>query len=136
MAVQGVTGEDPYGLFGIFPPDLAQKLQHTGLILGLEWLPAQDGDAADIIWLQIGQNLVDGLLGERSAILEVPGFPVEAVLAAAGTAGYKDADPNPGAVGDVTVFDGCVIHEHAPLFDSLIWIWVPLQDTAVLTHRR
>ncbi len=45
----------------------------------------------------------------------------------------KTLTRTPGPLAMSQFFDGCVIHEHAPLFDSLIWIWVPLQDTAVLT---
>ncbi len=64
MAVQGVSGENPNGFVRVPGPDLAQELQDTRLILGFEGFATQDGEAPDMIWRQIGENLVDGFLGK------------------------------------------------------------------------
>ena len=49
-------------------------------------------------------------VGEGLAVLEVPGLGLKAALAVVGAAGDKQRHPDTGAVGNITGFDGCVIH--------------------------
>ena len=41
---------------------------------------------------------------------------VEAAGTAVGTAGYKKAHPDTGTIGNITIFDGSVIHFFTPNF--------------------
>ena len=105
----GEAGKAPDGLFRQLPPHPAEK-GHQGPLVGrLEGLPAQQGQAVDVAGGQEGKEVVLRLSGEGLTVGEIPGLGLEAVLAAVGTAGDKQADPNSLAVGNVAVFDLAVV---------------------------
>ena len=90
------------------------EILHEGhqlpLVLRLHWLAAQQGEARDIVRLAGGEYLVADGLVEGGTVAEVPCHLVEAAGAVVAAPGDEDAGANPRPVGDVIIFNGCVVH--------------------------
>ena len=114
--VQREAGEGPDGLVGIALPHPLHKGKQGALVVRLKGLAAQKGKAVDIVGGQQAQNIVLRLPGKGLAVAEVPGLGLEAAGAAVGTAGDKEGDPHPLAVGNVAVFNVAVVHGYLSLW--------------------
>lgn len=106
----GVAGVAPDILLWKLLFDLAQKHQKRALVVRLHGLAAQQGQSLDIVMLQRSQDIPDDPFGERLAGLKVPGLRLKAASAVMGAARYKKYCPDSGAVGDVVVFYGGIVH--------------------------
>ena len=91
--------------------DLLQESCEFFLILWLEGFAAQHGQAVDKGLVQLGENLPLRVGGEGPAEVEVPGLGLEAVGAVVGAAGDEQRHPDSGSVGDITFFQGSVVHD-------------------------
>ena len=111
LVLQSETGEAPDILPGIAAADLPQEGQQVTLVPGLEGLATQHRQSADEGFVQLPENLRLRLVGEGPAVAEVPGLGLEAVGAVVGAAGDEQRHPHPGSVGDITFFQGSVVHD-------------------------
>ena len=111
LILQPEAGEAPDILPGIAAADLPQEGQQVTLVPGLEGLAAQHGQAVDKGLVQLGEDLRLRLVGKGLAVVEVPRLGLEAVRAVVGAAGDEQRHPNSGSVGDITFFQGSVVHD-------------------------
>jgi len=77
-------------------------------------LAAQQCQTADIVRFQQFKKCFLRLRSEGLAVFKIPGLGLKAVFAAVGAAGDKQRHPDTLAVGDITVFDGTVMHVAVP----------------------
>ena len=73
-------------------------------------LTAEDGQPADIGFVELGENLVRRRLREGLAVVEVPRLRLEAAGTAVAAAGDEERHPHADAVGDVAFFQFSVVH--------------------------
>ena len=111
LILQPEAGEAPDILPGIAAADLPQEGQQVTLVPGLEGLTAQHRQSADEGLVQLPEDLRLRLVGEGPAVAEVPGLGLEAVGAVVGAAGDEQRHPDSGSVGDITFFQGSVVHD-------------------------
>ena len=111
LILQPEAGEAPDILPGIAAADLPQEGQQVTLVPGLEGLAAQHRQSADEGLVQLPEDLRLRLVGEGPTVAEVPGLGLEAVGAVVGAAGDEQRHPNSGSVGDITFFQGSVVHD-------------------------
>lgn len=111
LILQPEAGEAPDILPGIAAADLPQEGQQVALVPGLKWLTAQHRQSADEGLVQLPEDLRLRLVGEGPAVAEVPGLGLEAVGAVVGAAGDEQRHPDSGSVGDITFFQGSVVHD-------------------------
>ena len=93
----------------------------VGAILQQLILQPEAGEAPDILpgiaaadlpqEGQLPEDLRLRLVGEGPAVAEVPGLGLEAVGAVVGAAGDEQRHPDSGSVGDITFFQGSVVHD-------------------------
>ena len=105
-----VAGIAPDGLVGIEHPHIVQEGHQRPLVLRLEGFPAQQRKPVDVLRGQAAQDLVAHRLVKGLAVVKIPGHGVEAVGAVPPAARDKQARADAFPVGDITVFDRCVIH--------------------------
>lgn len=111
LILQPEAGEAPDILPGIAAADLPQEGQQVTLVPGLEGLATQHRQSADEGLVQLPEDLRLRLVGEGPTVAEVPGLGLEAVGAVVGAAGDEQRHPDSGSVGDITFFQGSVVHD-------------------------
>ena len=105
-----VAGVAPDGLLRVEGLEILHKSHQLPLVLRLHRFAAQQGEARDIIRLAGGEYLVADGLVEGGTVAKVPCHLVEAAGAVVAAPGDEDAGANPRPVGDVIIFNGCVVH--------------------------
>ena len=113
-----IAGVAPNGLVrveGFEIPDEGEKLP---LVFRLHGLAAQKAQPGDVGGLAGGEDLVADGLVEGLAVAEIPCHLVEAAGAVVTAPGDEHTRPHAGAVGDVIVFNGSVIHGKYQKIDS------------------
>lgn len=105
-----VAGVAPDILMGRGVTQGSNQVQQGRLVSGVQGLAPEDGEPGDVIRGQAMDNFRRYGLGEGGAVVKIPGDFVETTGTAVGTARDKKAGAYPGAVGDIIVFDGCVVH--------------------------
>ena len=113
-----IAGVAPNGLVrveGFEIPDEGEKLP---LVFRLHGLAAQKAQPGDVGGLAGGKDLVADGLVEGLAVAEIPCHLVEAAGAVVAAPGDEHTRPHAGAVGDVIVFNGSVIHGKYQKIDS------------------
>ena len=115
LVLQTEAGEAPDGLMGVLLPYLPQQGQQLPLVLRLEGLAAQHGQAVDKRLVQLGEDLRLRLIGKGLAVVEVPRLGLEAVGTVVGAAGDEQRHPHADPIGDITFFQLSVVHS------SLLW---------------
>ena len=121
-------------------PASPEKFHHGGLVLELKGLTPQQCQALDIGRSQHSYDGINSLLGKGLAVFKIPGNFIEAARAPVGTAGYKQAHPDTGSVGNITVFYGCIIHFFPPSWKPFSQYPIcrpgfPVQKTAAAISR-
>ena len=111
LVLQSETGEAPDILPGLAAADLPQEGQQVPLVPRLEGLATQHRQAIDEGLVQLTEDLRLRLVGEGPAVAEVPGLGLEAVGAVVGAAGDEQRHPHSGSVGNITFFQGSVVHD-------------------------
>ena len=96
------------GVEGLEVPHKGQKLP---LVLRLHGFAAQQAQPGDIVRLAGGEDFVADGLVEGLAVTEIPGHRIEAAGAVMAAPGNEDAGAHTGAVGDIVIFDGSVVHD-------------------------
>ena len=79
QVLKQIAGVAPDVLFRESGPHLTHKIQHGGLVGGVEGLAPQEGETFDIGLFQRLEDLTGLGLGEGLAVGEVPGLRVEAL---------------------------------------------------------
>lgn len=113
LVLQPEAGEAPDILPGIAAADLPQEGQQVTLVPGLEGLATQHRQSADEGLVQLPEDLRFRLVGEGLAVAEVPCLGLKAVGAVVGAAGDEQRHPDSGSVGDITFFQGSIVHDMA-----------------------
>ena len=90
--------------------DLLQESCEFFLVLWLEGFAAQEGKSLDICRFECFEDLCFYFFGVWIAVIEIPGFGIEASFAVMSASGYKKADPDAGSICDIVIFDCSVIH--------------------------
>ena len=90
--------------------EVADEGQKLPLIFRLHRLAAQQGQARDVVRLAGSKDFIpDGFI-KRFAVSKVPSDLIEAAGTMMAAARDEHAGTDAGAVCDVIIFDGCVIH--------------------------
>ena len=110
VALIGVAGVAPDGLVGVQRLYTFYKGQQGALVFRLQRLAPQQGQPVDVARLQTLQDLVAHLFGKGRTVVKIPRHGVEAVGAAAAAARNKQAGAHTLPVGNITIFNGSVIH--------------------------
>jgi len=110
LVVETVAREAPDGLLRIPRTHLSQQRQQIPLVLRFKRLTAEDGQPADIGFVELGENLVRRRLREGLAVVEVPRLRLEAAGTVVAAAGDEERHPHADAVGDVAFFQFSVVH--------------------------
>ena len=110
-----VAGVAPHRLGGVQRLEVAHKGQQLPLVLWFKRFAAQQGEPGDIVRLAGGEYLVAHGFIKGLTVAKVPCHGVEAARAVVAAAGHKNAGAHPGAVGDIVIFDVCVVHAHVPV---------------------
>ncbi len=95
---------------GLLLPETVEEGDKPPLVLHLARLAPQKGQAGYIVGGKFPKQVVFGCPGEGLSVIEIPGLGLEAIFAVVAAAGDEEGHPDPGAVGDVTGFDGAVVH--------------------------
>lgn len=111
----GVAGIAPYRFVRVQGLEVAHEGQQLPLIFRLHGFAAQQRKTRDIVRLAGCKHFVAGGFVEGLAIVKVPRHGVEAPRAVVAAAGHEHAGAHPRAVGNVIVFDGCVVHNMIPV---------------------
>ena len=74
-----------------------------------------DGREIRLVRLAGGEYLVAHGLIKGLTVVKIPCHGVEAARAVVAAAGHKNTGAHPGAVGDIVIFDVCVVHAHVPV---------------------
>ena len=111
----GVAGIAPHRFVGVQGLEVAHEGQQLPLIFRLHGFAAQQRKARDIVRLAGCKHFVAGGFIEGLAVIEIPRHGVEAPRAVVAAAGHEHAGAHPRAVGNVIVFDGCVVHNFSGL---------------------
>ena len=90
--------------------DLLQESCEFFLVLWLEGFAAEEGKSLDICRFECFEDLCFYFFGVWIAVIEIPGFGIEASFAVMSASGYKKADPDAGSICDIVIFDCSVIH--------------------------
>lgn len=93
LVVETVAREAPDGLLRIPRTHLSQQRQQIPLVLRFKRLTAEDGQPADIGFVELGENLVRRRLREGLAVVEVPRLRLEAAGTVVAAAGDRRASP-------------------------------------------
>ena len=94
---------------------ILQQRQQLTLVLWFKGFAAQQGKPGDIVRLAGGEYLVAHGLIKGLTVGKIPCHGVEAARAVVAAAGHKNAGAHPGAVGDIVIFDVCVVHADIPV---------------------
>ena len=120
QAGEEIAGVAPDVLFRESGPHLTHKIQHGGLVGGVEGLAPQEGETFDIGLFQRLEDLTGLGLGEGLGLLLRPalhpGLRVEALRAGVGAAGDKQGNPDARPVGHIDGTDVSVVHGKTPGF--------------------
>lgn len=108
--LQIVAGVAPDRLVGVQHLYIFNKGQQLPLVLRLKRLAAQQRKPIDVTGGQTLQYFIANFLGKRRTVAEIPCHGIEAVRAVAAAAGNEQARAHALPVGNITIFNGCVIH--------------------------
>ena len=64
----------------------------------------------DIVRFQHIKDAVNGILSKGLTVVKIPCHLIKAAGAFMCTPGYEQAHPNTGAVSNIAIFNGCVVH--------------------------
>ena len=107
----GVAGVAPDRFMGVEGLEVPHKGQKLPLVLRLHGFAAQQAQPGDIVRLAGGEDFVADGLVEGLAVAEIPGYRIEAAGAVMAAPGNEDAGAHTGAVGDIVIFDGSIVHD-------------------------
>ena len=107
----GVAGVAPHRFVRVQGLEVAHKGQQLPLVLRFHGFAAQQGKPGDVVRLAGGKHLVAGGFVKGLAVAEVPCHSIEAPRAVVAAAGHEYAGAHARAVGDVVIFNGCVVHK-------------------------
>ena len=106
----GIAGICPHCFSGQRCLHSPQKRQQCTLVLRLERITAQQGQAVDITGAQQSEQFCFRFLCEGLAIPEMPSLRLEATRAMVTAARHEQAHSDTRAVGDITVLYRSIVH--------------------------
>ena len=107
----GEAGEGPDGLARQSFAHAAQEGQQPALIFGFERFAAKKRETVDIGGREHLQQSLLRFGGKGLTVVKRPCLRLKAVFAAVGAAGDEQRHPDSGSVGDITFFQGSVVHD-------------------------